>query len=149
MAGDPLRIYFKTNTSQFLRFLWFREYKPNEMMIGINGLASKVSVLDSISPDRIVTNDELQSLRFDYSNATIINEKIDHISCHADGTFHIKTIDGKQVYRDTVKRQEPLGVNTKTFMDFIIISDRVGMYTGGISRPQYPSYVVPCDGNDF
>lgn len=145
----PLQIYLKTSTSQFLRFLWFHGYKPNEMMLRINGLSSKIPVLNSISSDRIVTNDDLRALRFNYADATIINEKIDHISCHADGTFHIKTRGEKQVYRDTVRRQEPLGIKTKTFLDFIIMSDRARKYTNGISNPHSPYFQLPCDENDF
>ena len=112
------------------------------MLIGFYGLHQKQPVLQGIFPERQVTASDLKDLPFEYSEIQAMDEKIDHITCHADGTFHIKTIGGKEVYRDTMKRVEPLGPDTATFLEFIILTQISNKYKMTTSVPQHPHIFI-------
>jgi hypothetical protein len=116
------------------------------MLIGFYGLNSNESSLKFVYPERIFSNNELKNLNINYSDFSKTDEKIDHITCHADGTFHIKTKDTGQVYRDVIKRTEPLGPDTSVFLEMIIITDLVKNYEKTAEIPKYPH--VWTDGND-
>jgi hypothetical protein len=146
---EPTRFYLKTAPSRFSRLMWFRNNAKNEMLMGINGLSKKQATLDYIFPERKMSEEDLKSLRFNYSDLRKVKEDVDHITCHEDGTFHIKTIGGKEVYRDSLKRQEPLGANTPTFLDFIIISDLAANYCVTSTIPKYPHMCLSCNENEF
>jgi hypothetical protein len=118
--------------------MWFHNTAANEMIMGFYGLSNKQGRLDFMFPERIVSKEELRWLNFSYFSIERIGEEADHITCHADGTFHIKTIGGKEIYRDTMKRQEPLGANTGIFLDFLIITDPAGNYRITTTEPKYP-----------
>jgi|SRR5215212_6996011 len=87
---------------------------------------------------RQVSSSHLKALPFKYIDIEHMNEKIDHITCHADGTFHIKTIGGEEVYRDTTKRVQPLGPDTPTFLEFIILTQMSDKYKMTATQSQYP-----------
>ena len=108
------------------------------MLIGFYGLYQKQPVIQGIFPERQVTSSDLKDLPFKYSEIQPMNEKIDHITCHTDGTFHIKTIGGKEVYKDKMKRVEPLGPDTPTFLEFIILTQISDKYKMTTAEPQYP-----------
>ena len=112
---EPVRFHIRRN-SDYARLMWFHNNKPNEMLIGFYGLHQKQPVLQGILPERQVTASDFKDFPLEYSEIQAMDEKIDHITCHADGTFHIKTIGGKEVYRDTMKRVEPLGPDTLTIL---------------------------------
>jgi hypothetical protein len=118
------------------------------MMIGISGLLEKHAKLD-IFPELNVSEDELKSLRWNYHDVIEVKEKVDHITCHSDGTFHIKTINGIEVYRDTLKLQQPLGPNTRIFLDFIVMSDLASNYQVAASEPKDNSFALACQPNEF
>jgi hypothetical protein len=118
--------------------MWFQNNKPNEMLMGFYSVEKAKPTLDLIYPERIATEAEMSSLDFHYEKFQTVCEEVDHITCHIDGTFHIKTINGKEVYRDEVKRQEPLNANTKTFLDFIIITDLTERYLNTTKKPKFP-----------
>jgi hypothetical protein len=128
--------------------MWFHNNALNEMLIGIYGLSKKQATLDFIFTEQNVSEEELNSLHFTYSDLIKVKEQVDHITCHSDGTFHIKTIGGKEVYRDTLKRQEPLGRDTPTFLDFIIISDLAANYRVASTMPKYPHIWLSCNENE-
>lgn len=135
--AEPLRVYIRRN-SEYARLMWFHNNKPNEMLIGFYGLYQKQPILQGMFPERRVTSSDLKDLPFKYSDIQPMNEKIDHITCHADGTFLIKTIGGKEVYRDTMKRVEPLGPDTPTFLEFIILTQTSDKYKMTTAQSQYP-----------
>jgi hypothetical protein len=135
--AEPVRFYIRHN-SDYARLMWFHNNKPNEMLIGFYGLYQKQPVLQGIFPERQVTSSELKDLPFKYPEIQPTNEKIDHITCHADGTFHIKTIGGKEIYRDTMKRVEPLGQYTPTFLEFIVLTQISDKYKMTTTEPQKP-----------
>jgi hypothetical protein len=91
--------------------MWFHNNAVNEMLMGFYGLSNKQAKLNFIFPERVVSKEELRWLNFNYFSTEEVGEVADHITCHADGTFHIKTKGGKEIYRDAMKRQEPLGAN--------------------------------------
>jgi hypothetical protein len=137
MAKEPTRCYIK-DSSVFRRLMWFQNNKPNEMLMGFYSLEKATPTLVLVYPERIATEAEMSSLDFHYGDFQTVGEKVDHITCHIDGTFHIKTIDGKEVYRDEVKRQEPLSANTKTFLDFIVFTDLTEKYSDTTTTPKFP-----------
>jgi hypothetical protein len=119
--AEPVQLYIRRN-SEYARLMWFHNNEPNEMFIGFYGLYQKQPVLQGMFPERQVKSGDLKDLVFEYPQIQPINEKIDYITCHADGTFHIKTIGGKEVYRDAMKRVEPSGPDTPTFLEFIVLT---------------------------
>jgi hypothetical protein len=139
--AEPVRLYIRRN-SDYAHLMWFHNNKPNEMLIGFHGLYQKQPFLQGIFPERQVTSSDLKDLPFKYSEIQPMNEKIDHITCHADGTFHIKTIGGKEVYSDTIKRVEPLGPDTPTFLESIVLTQMSDKYTMTTAEPQKPSIFV-------
>jgi hypothetical protein len=142
-----MRIYLKSNSLDF-KFMWFHNYSLNDMMIGISGLLEKHAKLD-IFPELNVSEDELKSLRWNYHEVIEVKEKVDHITCHSDGTFHIKTINDIVVYRDTLKLQQHLGPNTGIFLDFIVMSDLASNYQVAASEPKDNSFALACQPNEF
>jgi hypothetical protein len=80
----PMRIYLQINPSSFARFLWFRNNALNEMLMGVYGISKKQATLDFIFPERNVSEDELKSLNFTYSDLIEVKEEVDHITCHSD-----------------------------------------------------------------
>jgi hypothetical protein len=131
--AKPVRLYIRHN-SDYARLMWFHNNKPNEMLIGFYGLYQKQANLRGIFPRDKLRRD-LKALLFEYPQIRPINEKIDHITCHADGTFHIKTIGGREVYRETMKRVEPLGPNTPTFLEFIVLTHMSERYRMTTTEP--------------
>ena len=135
---EPTRVYFRRD-SDFSRVMWFHNNKENEMLIGFYGLSQKKPILKSIFPDRQVTLVDLKALSFSYAAIKSVNKKIDHITVHGDGTFHIKTIGGREIYMDTLKRVEPLGPYTPTFLDFIVLTHTPDKYKMTTTQPKKPS----------
>jgi hypothetical protein len=139
--AEPVRLYIRRN-SDYGRLMWFHNNKPNEVLIGFYGLYEKQPVLQGIFPERQVMSNYLKDLLFEYPQIRPINEKIDHITCHADGTFHIKTLGGREVYRETMKRVEPLGPDTATFLEFIVLTQMPDKYRITTTEPQKPHIFV-------
>ena len=145
---EPTRCYLRNDDGSFSRFLWFHNHKPNEMLIGLSGLTSKRASLDYMIPDRVVSRDELQALHASYSDAIEVKKPTEHITCHSSGSFHIKTIDGNDLYVHKLQREEPLGANTSIFLDFIILSDLGKNYscrTKSVKMPAVCFDVQPMD----
>jgi hypothetical protein len=142
----PFHVYIQAGNLPVCRFLWFHNWKPNEMLMGIYGLRSEQVVVKYMFPERVVTREELKGLTFNYSAMTEINKTIDHITCHSDGTFHIKTTGDEEVYTDTLKRIEPLGPDTPMFLHFIILSDVAEKYSNPTSKLKEPYTIIgTCD----
>jgi hypothetical protein len=121
--------------------MWFHNSKPSEMLMGINGLSSTRAVLDSEFPERIVSAGEMRNLQFLYIDAKKVLKSFDHITCHPDGTFHIRTRD-EDLYVHQLKRVEALGRDTPVFFEFIVLSDRGRFYASTTDEPKAPCLVL-------
>ena len=99
------------------------------MLLGIYGLSVKTPTLRQMWAERELEKSELPAVTYKYSDATEVNHQVDHITCHADGRFHIKTKNHTDVYVHGVQRTEPLGPDTSIFLEVILFSDLAGNYS--------------------
>jgi hypothetical protein len=133
----PTRGYLLTEDNKYRRLLWVQNNKPNEMLLGIYGLARNTPILRYMWPERTLDQSELENVRYQYQDAVPVGLALDHVTCHADGRFHVKTKDGSDLYVQTMKRSEALGPDTSIFLEVVVISDLARHYT--ISRRvKYP-----------
>ena len=102
----PTRLYLQKSNNDFSRILWFHNNKVNEMLLGIYGLTKKQPTLTLEFPEHILANTELDAIRYNYSEAVEINKQLDHITCHCDGKFHLKTKSALHF----AKSSDPIGL---------------------------------------
>ncbi len=81
------------------------------------------------------------------ADAQKVQKPTDHITCHPDGTFHIRTKD-EDLYVHRMKRVEPLAADTPIFLEFIILSDRARNYAVRSAAAKTPSVVVRIRPDD-
>jgi hypothetical protein len=106
-----LSIYLKDEKNRYPRFAWVHNFKPNEMMLGIYGLDGRRPTLRCMWSERDVTTEELPAIRYEFKDRIEVGSKIDHITCHADGKFHVKTVDNvdRYIQRDAAVRTARAG----------------------------------------
>jgi hypothetical protein len=135
----PTRLYLQKNSNNFLPLLWFHNNKVNEMLFGIYGLTKKQPILTLEFPEYILDDKELDAVRYNWKEAKVVNKQLDHITCHSDGKFHLKTInDIEDRYIHQLKSTVPLGPNVSIFFQFQIISDLVEYYQVTNIKPREP-----------
>lgn len=145
----PTHLYFQNTGTSFPRLMWFRENKENEMLLGFSGLEIKESTLLFQFEDKEVSKSELSAIKFEYKNIKEVNKRFDHISCHANGRFHIKLKNEKDLYIHKMQRIQPLGERTPRFLDFIIITDARQKYKVIDDKPKLPYVTLPiCSENE-
>jgi hypothetical protein len=139
------RVYLRTADGLHRSLFWVRNNKPNEMLIGLYGLSRKTPLLRHQWPEQEVEDEGLGSLRYYFDKTLSVGVPVDHITCHADGQFHIKTLDEKLVYLHTMKRTAALGADTELFLEFTMIVDRPEKYEVSTAGPKAPNvtYDVP------
>jgi hypothetical protein len=136
---EPTRLYFQNTNNDFARILWFHNNKINEMLFGIYGLTQKQPTLTLEFPEHILADNELDAIRYNYKEAKAINKQLDHITCHHDGKFHLKTInDPNDLYTHQLKSNTPLGPDVPIFFQFQIISDLASNYQLRTKKPKDP-----------
>ena len=109
------------------------------MILGLYGLTGDQPILRYLWPEREITGADFDSVVLDLNQAQTVNALLDHITCRTDGTFQIQTKDYEQTIVHDVKRTEPLGSDTKVFLELIIRTDRVGAYATIDDQPKHPS----------
>ena len=112
MPKRPTRLYIRTNRREYRRLAWFHNHRPNEMLLGIYGQGGRPAVLAGMWPEREVSSNDLKDLGYEWKDMVKVGTVLDHVTCHADGTFHVKTSGGALAYSQTMKRTEPLGKET-------------------------------------
>jgi hypothetical protein len=118
------RIYLQDERNCYRPLAWVRNYKPNEMMLGLYGLTGDgQATLRCMWPERDATKSELGAIRNSYKDRIDVGCTLNHITCHADGKFHVKTVDGADRYIQEMQRCEPLGADTSTFLELMFVSD--------------------------
>jgi hypothetical protein len=107
--NEPTRIYVRTADDQFGRLLWVHNNRPNEMLLGAYGLDGYSATITYGFPEQIYTKGESRELKFRYEEASPVRIKVDHFTCHADGTFHAKSRDSEVLYSQVEYLGEALG----------------------------------------
>lgn len=136
---EPTRLYLEKSKNDFSPLLWFQNNKMNEMLLGIYGLSQKQPTLTLEFPEYILEDRELNAVRYNYSEAIKINKQLDHMTCHRDGKFHLKTKnDLNDRYMHQLKSNIPLGPDVPIFLQFQIISDIASNYQRTTKTPSNP-----------
>lgn len=117
------------------------------MLLGVYGLCEKPSVLKYMWPERDLNSTELISVQCSYREMTEVGCLVDHITCHADGTFHVKTRHEEDSYIQGMRRTEPLGPDTGIFLELFLISDLAQSYA--ISEVKYPHVWVNLPSDHY
>jgi hypothetical protein len=116
-------LYLKSDTGRHHRVMWFRNTKADEMIFGLAGHAAHVgAVLTWIFPEHDTTEQD-GSITYLWDEAERADLRLDHFTCHADGTFHLKSRAGTPIYSQTIRRCEPLGPRTSCFLHFQAVLD--------------------------
>jgi hypothetical protein len=124
----PTRGYLRTGESEFRAVLWAQNNRPDEMLFGLYGLTARTPILSRMWPERTVDAADMLNLRYNYDDGVRVGIPVDHLTCHVDGRFHVKTLAGSDVYIQAMQRNQPLGANTPVFLDLILVSDRAEHY---------------------
>ena len=109
------------------------------MLLGIYGFSAKAPTLRQMWPERELEASELDAINYKFGGAMEVGTQVDHFTCHADGSFHIKTKDGKDLYIQRVPGTEPLGPDTSIFLQVILWSDLATNYSvvgGSVKDPR-------------
>lgn len=117
------RVYLQSGEGRFARLLWFKNNKDNEMLMGFSGLSQKQPILSWTFPEFETDDEKVGSLTYNWKDAEKVEKRVDHVTIHADGTFHIKTKEREDLYIHEVKRPGAVGVDSSTFLEFIVMSD--------------------------
>lgn len=134
----PTRLYLRTDSAEYRRLAWFHNNKPNEMLLGIYGLNGKPTLLRGMWPERELTSGDLGAVTYEWDQIVEVGTVLDHMTCHADGSFHVKTSGGRLAYSQTMKRAEALGPDTGIFLELILISDLANKYEAIRHKPRKP-----------
>jgi len=144
----PTKIYLQKNNDDLSPLLWFHNNKANEMLFGIYGLTQKQPILTLEFPEYILADNELDAVRYKWKEANLVNKQLDHITCHSDGKFHLKTInDSEDRYIHQLKSNIPLGPNVPIFFQFQIISDLAENYKLTNIKPIDPYVSINLSDN--
>jgi hypothetical protein len=139
---EPTRLYLRDTETTLRPVAWFQNYKPNEMLFGIYSLkGSGRSVLRAMWPEIDIDTVEAP-IHYKYSDLIDVGLTVDHVTCHADGMFHVKTTNHKDLYVHEMKRVAPLGADTPTFLDISITSDLPEHYASAGDQPKCPNVWV-------
>lgn len=133
------RLYLRTNRTVYRRLAWLQNNRTHELILGLYGLTGDQAILRYMWPEREVTAAEFDSVAYDLDQAKKVDALVDHITCRADGTFQIQTKDYDKTIVHDVKRTEPLGPDTKVFLELMIKTDLVSAYALIDGPPKHPS----------
>lgn len=136
--SEPTRVYVQTANDQFGRLLWVHNNRPNEMLLGAYGLDGHSATITYEFPEQIHTQGESRKLRLLYKEASPVRVKVDHFTCHADGTFHAKARNSKMLYSQVEHLGEPLGRASPPFLRVLVVSDKLHRYESITGEPKKP-----------
>lgn len=144
----PTYFYLQQKSEAYSKFLMFHNYSPNQMLIEIYGLNGQKALMTHEFLERILTENELSSVNFQWPDAIEVDEPIEHITCHQDGyTFQIKTQNKKNLYTRRMKHTTPIGPNVDTFLNFEVISKLASKYSTLNETPSLPNVTFPVKAN--
>jgi hypothetical protein len=143
---EPTRIYVRTAIDRFGRLLWVHNNRPNEMLLGAYGLDGQPATITHQFPEQVHTRGEPREMKFHYEEASPVDVKIDHFTCHADGTFHAKARDSRVLYSQVEHIGEALGRASPPFLRLLVVSDKLGRYVGIPGKPKKPHVWFQAEG---
>jgi hypothetical protein len=116
-----------------------QNHKPNEMLVHPVGLGGKQPVLRAEFPEQVLPRDAVPSFR--YKDGIEVGVPVDHITCHQDGSFQIRTRAGHPVkYLHRVDGAAPVHPASGVILHFDVISDVVERYVPLRVPPKTPNY---------
>jgi hypothetical protein len=83
--------------------------------------------------DRLITHDEMSTLRIEYAAAHPVQQQVDHFTVHcergnfANGEFHLRASYGSRPIHN-VSIPPPLNSASGVFLDFIVFTDDLSNY---------------------
>lgn len=90
-------------------------------------------------PERLLSTRELDNIEYSHNTAHEVNEPVDHVTCHADGSFQSRR-GAAVLCISKMQRVEPLGAGTSTFLRVQILTDFGKHYR--VARTKCPSLSV-------
>ncbi len=147
--NEPTRVYVRTADQEFRRLLWVHNNRPNEMLLGAHGLDGHPATITHEFPERLHTRGELREIKFCYEEASSVQFKIDHFTCHADGRFHAKARKSEVLYSQVEQLGEALGPASPPFLRVLVVSDTLYRYTGIRGEPKTPHVWFRADPESF
>jgi hypothetical protein len=127
--GPPVYFYLEKAPNSFSKFLMFHNYSPNQMILEIYGLDGNKANMTHAFHGKIVTEEELSTVDFKWPEAVRIEKPIDHVTCHQDGKFHIKTTNKKDLYVERMKHAKRIGPDVDIFLQFKLVSEICERYS--------------------
>lgn len=138
-VAKSTRAYLRTPQKQYRPLFWIQNSKPNELLFGLYGLTETTPTLHCSWPEQTVPSGTPVQLCYAYQDAIDVGIPLDHVTCHADGKFHLKKKKGQEIYFQRMQRVQPLGADTPTFLDVTVVSDLAQHYR--VSPPQVSTSV--------
>jgi len=116
------------------------------MLLGAYGLDGRPATITHEFPERVHTRGEPREIKFRYEEASPVDVKIDHFTCHADGTFHAKARDSEVLYSQVEHIGEALGPASPPFLRLLVVSDKLCRYVTISGEPKKPHVWFQADG---
>jgi len=138
----PIRVYLRTNRTEYRRLAWFQNNRTNEILFGLYGFTGESPILRYTWPERKLLPGEIFSAVGKFCEPTKADLMVDHIICRADGTLQILTKDHNHTILHENKRTEAHGEKTSVFLEFVLKTDFVEKYAIIDDRPKHPSVKV-------
>ena len=129
MRNQATRVYVRTADDQFGRWLWVQNNRPNEMLLGAYGLDGHPATITHEFPERLYTRGDPREIDFRYKEASSVQLRIDHFTCHADRRFHAKARESEVLYSQVERLGQALGPTSPPFLRVLVVSDRLSRYT--------------------
>ena len=149
MRNQATRVYVRTADDQFGRLLWVQNNRPNEMLLGAYGLDGHPATITHEFPERLYTRGDPREIDFRYKEASSVQLRIDHFTCHADGRFHAKARESEVLYSQVERLGQALGPTSPPFLRVLVVSDRLSRYTNIRTEPKMPHVWFRADPESF
>jgi hypothetical protein len=131
-------LYVKRTEAEFGKLLWVHNNKPNEMLLGAYGLDGRPASITHEFPEHFYARGESRTFKIRYEGAALVGVKIDHFTCHADGTFHAKARESEVLYSQIERTGRPLGRESPPFLRVLVVSDQLARYAAISKKPVAP-----------
>ena len=132
------RVYGRPNGAGFIRLFWVRNHQPNEMLLGFYGVDGGPARVVAEFPEWRADTADRGPFKVMWADAAPTNIALDHFTCHADGSFHLKRRDGELLYSHKERHREPVGPDAGVFLDVSINTASLTAYMPSTDKPRPP-----------
>lgn len=108
------------------------------MMLGAYSLEGSIATITHEFPEIQHSPGDPPTTNVKWADASPIQIPVDHFTCHADGSFHLKARNGPVLYSHRESSPGPLGPDAPVFLDVTITSDLASRYATIDGRPKRP-----------